>query len=74
MKSLVIGIVALIAGCGGATGATRTAYGTEVAHCIANEQALVARRGTTLAQDQADLRAERARCDAALTRIEAGVQ
>jgi hypothetical protein len=54
---------------------TRTAYAVEVAKCIANEQAIVDRSGTTEEQDYADLTAERNRCDAALNAVvHGGVQ
>lgn len=60
-------------GCGpSVTPETRTLYAIEQARCVENEEAIVARQGTTEAQDQADLAAERARCDAALRAVEGG--
>ena len=59
-------------GCGGASPEVRAAYGAEVARCLANEHAIADREGTTLAEDEAALAAERARCDAALSVIEHG--
>lgn len=61
----------LSSGCG-ASAATRSTYALEQARCIANEREIVDREGTTLEQDQADMAAERARCDAALDAIEGG--
>ena len=58
----------------GASAATRSAYTIEAANCVEHEQVIVHRTGTTLAQDQADLHAERARCDAALAAIEGGAR
>lgn len=63
---------AWLTACGGTTGATRTAYSVEVAHCIAAERAIIDRTGTTEAQDRADMAAERARCDARLSQISGG--
>lgn len=60
-----------LSGCG-ASDAVRARYSVEVAHCIANERAIVDRVGTTAEQDYEDLDAERARCDAALRLIEGG--
>lgn len=65
-------LAALLTACSGPTAAVRTAYSVEVAHCIANERAIVDRQGTTEEQDRADLAAERARCDAALSAAEHG--
>jgi hypothetical protein len=62
MKTLLL---IFLVGCGGST-ATRSAYTIEAANCVEHERAIVDRTGTTLAQDQADLTAERERCDAAL--------
>ena len=60
-------------GCGpSVTPETRTLYAIEQARCVESEEAIVARQGTTEAQDQADLAAERARCDAALRAVEGG--
>lgn len=50
----------------------RIAYAREVARCTTNERAIVDRPDTTLSQDETDLAAERARCDAALLSIENG--
>lgn len=58
----------LLASCG-ANERVRVAYASEVALCIANERAIIDREGTTREQDEADLAAERARCDAALVAI-----
>jgi hypothetical protein len=66
---VLLPFAAVVLGCGGATGATRTDYAVEQGHCIANERAIVDRTGTTLEQDQADLATERHRCDAALAAI-----
>lgn len=63
---LCLGLLA----CGGASFATRTAYGVEATRCAANERAIVDRVGTTEAQDREALRAERERCDDALHAIE----
>jgi hypothetical protein len=71
----VVALSVLLASCGGASMETRTAYAVEVAKCIANEQAIVDRSGTTEEQDYADLTAERNRCDAALNAVvHGGVQ
>ena len=59
---------AVAAGCG-ASAEVRASYATTVAECIAHERAIVDRQGTTEEQDEADLAAERARCDAALTAL-----
>lgn len=67
MKYLVL---IFLVGCGGASAQVRTAYSIEIAHCAANEHEIVARQGTTRAQDEHDLAVERARCDAALHAIE----
>jgi hypothetical protein len=67
MKTLVL---IFLVGCGGATGATRTAYSIEIAHCAANEHEIVVRQGTTRVQDEHDLAVERERCNAALHAIE----
>jgi len=64
--------VAVMAGCGGPNSNIRALYAAEVQRCIANERAIVDRVGTTREQDEADLAAERARCDAALSAIEHG--
>lgn len=72
--ALLLVLALFAASCGGASAATRTAYGVEAARCVANERAIVDRQGTTEAQDRADLRAERTRCDAALAAIENGGQ
>jgi len=57
--------------CGPAvTPEVRTAYAIEQARCIENEEAIVARAGTTEAEDLADLAIERARCDTALRAVE----
>ena len=53
----------------GASEQVRAAYSIEVARCVANERAIVDREGTTREQDEADLAAERVRCDAALDAI-----
>lgn len=53
-----------LTGCGASQ--TETRYAAEVAHCLDNERAIVAREGTTADEDEADLDAERARCDATL--------
>lgn len=70
---VVLAVVALVAmlsqGCG-ASAATQGAYALEQARCLANERQIVDQQGTTLAEDQAALAAERARCDAALDAIE----
>lgn len=58
----------LLASCG-ASERVRVAYASEVALCIANERAIIDREGTSREQDEADLAAERARCDAALVAI-----
>ena len=71
MRTTIFVCVVALSACG-ASAQTRTAYGVEEARCIANERAIVDRHGTTLAQDQADLATERARCDAALHAIEGG--
>lgn len=71
-RALAIGCALLLGACGGASAEVRAAYSVEVARCIANERAIVDRQGTTREQDQSDLAAERARCDAALQAIEAG--
>ena len=47
----------------------RHRYATEVAHCIANERAIIDRQGTSYEQDRDDLDVERARCNAALEQI-----
>lgn len=62
-------LILVVYGCGTASLETRTAYSIEAAHCVANERAIVDREGTTREQDEADLAAERARCDAALLTI-----
>jgi hypothetical protein len=56
----------------GASDAMRAAYAEEVARCTLNERAIVAREGTTEEEDAAALELERARCDAALRRVEEG--
>ena len=58
-----------LAACSGTSMQVRFAYSIEVARCIANEQAIIDRTGTTEEQDYADLIAERDRCDAALASI-----
>ena len=68
---ILAAIAWLMSGCG-ASAQTRVAYATEQARCIANERAIVDRAGTTEEADRADLAAERARCDAALSSIEGG--
>lgn len=62
-------LVAMASGCGPTLQQTRVAYQTEVDRCLANEQAIVGRTGTTMDEDAADLATERARCDAALLGI-----
>lgn len=64
---LALGLM-LLASCG-ASERVRVAYASEVALCIANERAIIDREGTSREQDEADLAAERARCDAALVAI-----
>lgn len=68
---LVIALLGTLAtGCGPAvTPEVRSAYAIEQARCVENEEAIVARPGTTEAEDRAALDAERARCDAALAAI-----
>lgn len=61
-------ILILLTGCG-ASAELRARYATEVARCTANERAIVDRVGTSFEEDQRDLLAERARCDAALAAI-----
>lgn len=56
-------------GCGSVSPETRSAYALEVARCAANEEAIVDRRDTTMDEDVEAIRAERARCDAALSEI-----
>jgi hypothetical protein len=62
-------LVALATGCGPGLQQTRSTYQAEVDRCLANEQAIVGRTGTTVDEDAAALAAERARCDAALLGI-----
>lgn len=66
---ILCALAAVLPGCG-ASAATQGAYALEQARCIANEREIVDRQGSTLAEDQAALAAERARCDAALDAIE----
>jgi hypothetical protein len=69
----VIGLGLIISGATcSASPITRQRYAEEMARCISNERAIVDREGSTREQDEADLAAERARCDAALDAIEAG--
>jgi hypothetical protein len=68
----IVLMVALTSGCGGVSPAVREAYAIEQARCLANEREIIARQGTTEAQDEEDFAAERARCDAALQAIEHG--
>ena len=68
---LALAVGSQLMGCGASVSdSQRTAYAQEVAQCEANERAIVARQGTSYAQDQADLEAERVRCDAARHAIE----
>lgn len=64
-------LAALAAGCGPQLQQVRAQYEGEVHRCLDNEQAIVARTGSSMDQDAADLVAERARCDAALAAIRA---
>lgn len=67
---IVVGLGLILAGATcEASPALRARYTEEVARCIANERAIVDREDTTRAQDEDDLEAERARCDAALAEI-----
>lgn len=66
---LALAFLAATVGCGGATGVTRTSYALEEARCVSNERVIVDRANTTREQDETDLAAERARCDAALAAI-----
>jgi hypothetical protein len=70
MKAAWVGLVLL--GACGASDAMRAAYAEETSRCILNERAIVQREDTSYDEDVAALAAERARCDAALTRIEHG--
>lgn len=56
--------------CGGVSPEVRGAYAIEQARCLANEREIIARQGTTEAEDEAAYAAEQARCDAALQAIE----
>ncbi len=56
-----------VAGCG-ASGAVRSAYALEQARCLANERQIIDRESSE-AEDDRDMAAERARCDAALLAI-----
>ena len=58
-------------GCG-ASAAVRASYAAETERCMAAESAIVARQGTTEAEDRADLAALRAECDAHLAAIGGG--
>jgi len=53
----------------GITDAQRVAYAQEEQRCEANEDAIIARTGSTYADDSRDLEAERERCNAALHTI-----
>jgi len=68
MKHTILLVSVLTMGCG-ASAELRARYATEVARCTANERAIVDRPGTSFDEDQRDLLAERARCDAALAAI-----
>lgn len=68
---LLVWMLFLLCACGPSM-QLRTAYAREVARCTTNERAIVDRQDSTLAQDETDLTAERARCDAALASIEHG--
>lgn len=59
----------LAPGCGGASAATRAAFATEVARCDGAIDAIVARQGTTEAEDRADLAALWAECERNLAAI-----
>lgn len=66
-----VGLALAIVHCGcGASPATREAYTLETLRCVANEQAIVDREGTTADEDREALALERARCDAALGAIQ----
>jgi len=55
----------LLSGCGAQlTDSQRSALTLETQRCIANERAIVDREGSTAQQDEADLIAERIRCNA----------
>lgn len=63
-----LAVIAYLAmGCGASQ--TETRYAAEVAHCLDNERSIVAREGTSADEDEADLDAERARCDATLAEL-----
>jgi hypothetical protein len=70
MKAAWVGLVLL--GACGASDAMRARYAEETSRCILNERAIVQREDTSYDEDVAALAAERARCDAALDRIEHG--
>lgn len=74
MKPLAFALLALVAGCGGASPALVSAYTLEQARCYQNERDIIDRQGTTEEQDYADMAAERERCAAALAAIEHGGQ
>lgn len=70
---VVVGFALLLAGATcNASKDTRRRYMEEVARCTANERMIVRREDSTFQEDEADLAAERARCDAALIAIEEG--
>lgn len=66
-----VAFVSWLSGCG-ASAELRAAYALEQARCIANEQEIIDRAGSTYEEDVADLAEERLRCDAALDAIEGG--
>lgn len=70
LTGTLLGMALAIVACSGATAHTRSAYAVEVTRCIEAERRIVDRPGTTEAQDRADLRAERERCDSRLRELE----